>query len=196
VTGTRRLSQAIAEGDGISVIVHVGDPAAAREAEAQRAEGVAISGRVEGVREEVTLPVLWIGGGEPKDAHECGADAWRLPVERYSDEDGGLIRAHDRATALGLECVVEVRDEEELQLALDHIDPEVFLLAARPDEDDDPLDQVLALLPDVPAGKLAIAEVPVHDRAEVISLERAGFDAVLVPPGHVGDLVGGVPPEV
>lgn len=196
VAGTRRLSQAIAEGDGISVIVHVGDPAAAREAEAQRAEAVAISGRVEGVRDEVTLPVLWVGDGEPNEAHDCGADAWRLPVERYSDDDGGLLAVQRRATGLGLECVVEVRDEDELQFALDHIDPEVFLLAAQPDDDDDPLDQVLALLPDVPAGKLAIAEVPVRDRGEVVSLERAGFDAVLVPPGHVGDLVGGVPPEV
>ena len=192
----RRLSQAIAEGDGISVIVYVGDPGAAREAETQRAEGIAISGRVEGVRDVVTLPVLWVGGGDPSDAHECGADAWRLPVERYEDDDGGLVAVHHRAIELGLECVVEVRDEDELQFALDHIDPEVFLLAALPDEDDDPLDQVLALLPDVPAGKLAIAEVPVRHRAEVVSLERAGFDAVLVPPGHVGDLVGGVPPEV
>ncbi len=162
----------------------------------QRAEAIAISGDVEGVRDAVTLPVLWIGGGAPSDAHGSGADAWRLPVERYADDDGELIAVHGRATALGLECVVEVRDEDELQFALDHIDPEVFLLAALPDEDDDPLDQVLALLPDVPAGKLAIAEVPVRDRDEVVSLERAGFDAVLVPPGHVGDLVGGVPPQV
>jgi indole-3-glycerol phosphate synthase len=55
---------------------------------------------------------------------------------------------------------------------------------------------VIELLPDVPAGKLAIAEVEVVSRDEVLALERAGFDAVLVPPGHVGDLVGGAPPQV
>jgi hypothetical protein len=196
VTGTRRLSQAIAEGDGISVIVHVTDLDSAREAEAQRAEGVAIDGPIDGIREVVALPVFWAAGGGPNEAYDSGADAWRLPVERYGDDQGGLVAVHDRATSLGLECVVEVRDEEELQLALDHIDPEVFLLAADPDEDDEPLDQVLALLPDVPAGKLAIAAVPVRDREEVVSLERAGIDAVLVPPGHVGDLVGGLPPQV
>jgi indole-3-glycerol phosphate synthase len=196
VTGTRRLSQAIAEGDGISVIVHVADLDSAREAEAQRAEGIAIEARLDGIREAVALPVFWSAGGGPNEAYDSGADAWRLPVERYSDDEGGLVAVHDRATSLGLECVVEVRDEDELQLALDHLDPEVFLLAAHPDEDDEPLDQVLALLPDVPAGKLAIADVPVRDREEVVSLERAGIDAVLVPPGHVGDLVGGLPPEV
>ncbi len=195
MTGTRRLSQAIAEGDGISLIVHVADLAGAREAEAQRAEGLAISTPVEGLRDAVSLPVFWSAAGGPNDAHASGADAWRLPVERYDDE-GALVEVHDRATSLGLECVVEVRDEDELQLALDHIDPEIFLLAPHPDEDDEPLDQVLALLPDVPAGKLAIAEVAVRDRDEVFSLERAGIDAVLVPPGHVDDLVGGVPPEV
>ena len=55
---------------------------------------------------------------------------------------------------------------------------------------------MIELLPDVPAGKLAIAEVDVESRDEVVALERAGFDAVLVPPGHVGELVGGAPPEV
>jgi hypothetical protein len=196
VTGTRRLSQAIAEGDGISVIVHVADLDSAREAEAQRAEGVAIAARVEGIRDAVTLPVFWSADGDPDEALQSGADAWRLPVEHYADDEGALAAVHQRAVSLGLECVVEVRDEEELQLALDHLDPEVFLLAAHPDEDDEPLDQVLALLPDVPAGKLAIADVPVRDREEVVSLERAGIDAVLVPAGHVGDLVGGLPPEV
>ncbi len=196
MTGTRRLSQAIAEGDGISVIVHVPDLDAARAAESQRAEGLAVDRRIDGLREAVSLPVFWAAGGGPNEAVESGADAWRLEVARYAGDEGELVAVHDRATSLGLECVVEVRDEDELQLALEHIDPEIFLLAAHPDEDDDPLDQVLALLPDVPAGKLAIAEVPVEDRGEVVSLERAGIDAVLVPPGHVGDLVGGVPPEV
>lgn len=196
MTGTRRLSQAIAEGDGISVIVLVTDLPSARAAEAERAEGLAVEQRIDGIREAVSLPLFWTAVGAPNEALDSGADAWRLAVGRYADDEGELVAVHDRAMSLGLECVVEVRNEDELQLALEHVDPEIFLLAAHPDEDDDPLDQVLALLPDVPAGKLAIAEVPVADRDEVVSLERAGIDAVLVPPGHVGDLVGGLPPEV
>ena len=54
---------------------------------------------------------------------------------------------------------------------------------------------MLELLPDVPAGKLAIADVDVATRDEVVALERAGFDAVLAV-GEVGELVGAAPPDV
>ena len=87
-----------------------------------------------------------------------------------------------------------MRDEEELELALERLDPEIFLLNAHDiDEDVDPLDAVLELLPDVPAGKLAIAQVEVATRDEVLALERAGVDAVLVRSQHVAELVGDQP---
>ena len=54
---------------------------------------------------------------------------------------------------------------------------------------------MLELLPDVPAGKLAIADLQSADRGTVAALERAGFDAVLVRSGSVGELVGAEPPE-
>ncbi len=93
--------------------------------------------------------------------------------------------------------MLDVCDEEELELALARVDPEIFLLSGREvDEDEDPLDHVLGLLPDVPAGKLAIADLDVHGRDDVVALERAGVDAVLVGPGHVAHLVGGPHPEV
>jgi indole-3-glycerol phosphate synthase len=98
---------------------------------------------------------------------------------------------------LGLDCVVEVRDEEELEDAFEHVDPEIVLLAGESDNRGaDPLDHVLELLPDVPAGKLAVAEVAVTSRDEVIALERAGIDAVIVAAQDVRALVGDEPPEV
>ena len=48
----------------------------------------------------------------------------------------------------------------------------------------------------MPAGKLAIADLPAATRDEVIALERAGVDAVLVDTEKIADLVGGAPPEV
>jgi indole-3-glycerol phosphate synthase len=48
----------------------------------------------------------------------------------------------------------------------------------------------------VPAGKLAIADLNVTTRDEVLALERAGIDAVLVGSSNVAHLVGGAPPEV
>jgi indole-3-glycerol phosphate synthase len=89
-----------------------------------------------------------------------------------------------------------VRDEEELELALEQRDPEIFLLAAPEDDDADPLDAVLELLPDVPAGKLAIAHVDVASRDEVLALERAGIDAVLVSEPKIAHLVGHQPFDV
>ena len=180
MTGSRRLSQRISEGDGISIIVCVDDAGAARDAEEQGAEAIAIASAIDGIRDATSLPVLWLGGGAPGDA------------------DAVCMRPDDETAAHPhLEAVVDVRDEEELERALETIDPEVFLLnVSGADEDVDPLDAVLELLPDVPAGKLAIARVDVTTRDEVLALERAGVDAVLVPAGHVGNLVGDQPLQV
>jgi indole-3-glycerol phosphate synthase len=190
------LSQAISEGDGISVIVHVADPDAARAAEAEGAEGIALGRETAGIRAATSLPILFRAGGVPETAVGAGADAWLLVVEEHSDEDDQLERAYTRALELGLECVVDVRDEEELELALERLDPEIFLLSPREAEDEGPLERVLDLLPDVPAGKLAIAELHATTREEVVALERAGVDGVLVGAGTIAELVGAAPPDV
>jgi indole-3-glycerol phosphate synthase len=190
----RRLSQAISEGDGISVLLRVADAEAARGAEAEGAEGVALAAAVPGLRDATALPILFCAGA-PDDARAAAADAWLLRSEGYDDEQ--LERVYELALELGLECVVDVRDEEELELALERLDPEILLLSPRhADDDEDPLERVLDLLPDVPAGKLAIAELESATREDVLALERAGVDAVLVLTGAVADLVGGPPPDV
>jgi len=179
VPGSRRLSQRISEGDGIAIIACVDDAGGAREAEEQGAKALAVTRSIEGIRAATSLPLLWIGDGPPVDA------------------DAIMLRPEDDHTHHHLEPVVDVRDEEELELALEERDPEIFLLA-RGDEDDDedPLDAVLELLPDVPAGKLAIARVDVESRDEVLALERAGIDAVLVSVGKIAHLVGHRPFDV
>jgi hypothetical protein len=179
VPGSRRLSQRISEGDGIAIIVCVDDAGAARDAEQQGAKAVAVTGVIDGIREATTLPLLWIGAGTPSEA------------------DAVTIRPEDDHRHDHFEAVVDVRDEEELELALERLDPEIFLLRAQEiDDDADPLDAVLELLPDVPAGKLAIAQVDVESRDEVLALERAGIDAVLVRAGDVAGLVGHQPFDV
>jgi indole-3-glycerol phosphate synthase len=106
-------------------------------------------------------------------------------------------RLNSEAAGLGLDCVVRVRDEEELEAVLERLDPEILLLSGdRPDGDETPLDAVLRLLGDVPAGKLAVADVQVSDRNEIDELERAGVDAVIVAAASVALLVGAMPPEV
>jgi indole-3-glycerol phosphate synthase len=188
----RRFSHAIAEGDGISVIAAVEDADAARAAESQRAEALVVRGDPSVVREATSLPILWRSEGSFQDA--AGADAVMLA---FDGDDDDFDEQHRRALELGLDFAVEVRDEEALEAVLDRFDPEIFLLAPTETEGDDtPLDTVLDLLAAVPAGKLAIADLPVTTPREVQELERAGCDAVIVRTRDLAPLVGDSPPEV
>jgi indole-3-glycerol phosphate synthase len=195
VTGTRRFSQAISEGDGISIVVPVDDPESAQAAEEQGAEALVLNSHVESIREATSLPLLWRPHGAHDQARAADADACVLAFAELAD-DGELEHEYRSALELGLECAVEVRDEAELEAALERVDPEIFLLAAGEGGDEGPLQRALDLLQDVPAGKLAIAELPVSSRDAVAELERAGMDAVIVPGGNVAELVGGNHPDV
>jgi NAD(P)H-dependent flavin oxidoreductase YrpB (nitropropane dioxygenase family) len=179
--GARRFSQAISEGDGISLLADVTEADAARAAESSGAEGIVVRSEVAGVLDATALPIL--AYGEPGDV----ADARVILVEGLEDENGELERTYTAALEAGLDCVVAVLDEDQLQIALERLDPEIFLLRARAGRG---LEHVLGLLPDVPAGKLAIAELEVTHREEVEELERAGVDAVIVPAAAVELLVG------
>jgi len=192
----QRFSHAIAEGDGISVIAAVEDPDSARAAEQQRAEALVVSGDPASIRAASSLPILW-RSDVPLEQASSSADAVMLVFDTLEEDDGRLEQLHRQALELGLDCAVEVRDEEELEGALERVDPEIFLLSPAEREDDEtPLDVVLDLLAAVPAGKLAIADLALTTRDEVLELERAGCDAVIVRGAEVSPLVGGLPPAV
>ena len=161
MTGPRRLSQAISEGDGISLIVAVRDAAAAQRAEAGGAEALLAEDALDAIRASTALPIVTSSG---------------------SSGDARIVCPGDEDVELGesVELVVQVEREEELDEALERFDPELFVLAA-PDGDGDRLEHVLDLLSDLPAGKLAIADLRDATQPEIDELERAGVDAVLVP---------------
>jgi indole-3-glycerol phosphate synthase len=194
---SRRFSHAIAEGDGISVVAAVEDADAARAAQEQRAEALVVRGDPAAVREATTLPILWRTVMPLERAAEV-ADAVMFVFDAFEDDLDRLDELHAEALELGLDCAVEVRNEEELEAALERVDPEIFLLspAEADDDDESPLEFVLDLLAAVPAGKLAIADLEVTSADEVHELERAGVDAVIVHSGDLSPLVGGPPPEV
>jgi indole-3-glycerol phosphate synthase len=193
VTGARRLSQAIAEGDGISVLVEVRDSAAARAAEEQGAEGLVVRADVGGLREESDLPLLFYAA-EARARTAGDVDAVVLVA---GDEDDELARRFAEELGRGVECVVRVHDDDDVERVLESLDPEIFLLAADEAEDGQPhLERLLELLPEIPAGKLAIAELPGATPEDVGELERAGVDAVLVTAADIGSLVGEQPPDV
>jgi indole-3-glycerol phosphate synthase len=193
---TGSFSHAIAEGDGISVVAAVEDAEAARAAEAQRAEALVVTANPAAVRDATSLPILWRAEIPFELSASSAADAVMLVFDGLDDEDGRLEQLHRRAVELGLDVAVEVRDEEELERALDRVDPDIFLLSPAGKDDESPLEVVLDLLANVPAGKLAIADLPLTTPFEVQELERAGCDAVIVHARDLSPLVGGPPPEV
>ena len=134
-------------------------PEEAERAEASGAEAVLAAGDVEAIRAVCALPIVTSAG---------------------SSGDARLVRPGDQDVELGdgVELVVQVASEEELEEALERLDPELLLLSARDSEQ--PVEHVLELLSDVPAGKLAIADVGGVSQAELDELERAGIDAVLL----------------
>jgi len=197
MTGQRRFSQAISEGDGISLIAPATDAEAALAAERTGAEGVVLDRDLPGVREATALPILWRLEVSPSDALNRGADALLISASALEDDADRIERRWREAHDIGLECVVEVRDTNELELAMERLDPEILLLSPQEaGNDDDPLDNVLDLLADIPAGKLAIADLAVTTPDEIAELERAGVDAVIVASQNLAGLVRAAPPEV
>jgi hypothetical protein len=75
------------------------------------------------------------------------------------------------------ELAIRVEEEDRLHEVLERFDPEILVLASG--RGDERLERVLDLLSDVPAGKLAIAELDDVDQEAIDELERAGCDAVL-----------------
>jgi indole-3-glycerol phosphate synthase len=192
----RRFSQAISEGDGISLLVEVQSLDDARGAAADGAEALVLRCALAGLREATELPILWRAPGPLTDALEAGADACLVAVADHEEEDGRLTELHGEALELGLDCVVEVRNEDELERVLEELDPEILLLSGVAEDGDSVIGPALDLLPDVPAGKLAVADAPELSREQVEELERAGVDAVIVGVRDVAALAADAHPPV
>ncbi len=203
-----RFSQAISEGDGISVVPALaGDlvvqAAAAAEAGAE-AIAVATADEAATVRPAAGLSVLV---REPvadverlHRLHELGADAFVIRYDDLADDGERLEEVHAEALELDVDCALGVDDEEQLAEALERVDPDIVLISLREHGDEEEeLERALDLLPDVPAGKLVVVETDAVGREQVLALERAGVDALVVRnlaamPDFgraVGELVGG-----
>jgi indole-3-glycerol phosphate synthase len=207
-----RFRQAISEGDGISVIPLIAGDVAALAAAAERggAEAIAVAtGDDTGRASEATaLPILVRPPVVVRDLLrglvDGGADAVVVAYDEAADEAALLEDILADAEELDLDCLLGVRDEEELAQALERVDPDIVLISRRDGaSDEEELERALDLLPDVPAGKLVVAECDVAAREQVVALERAGVDALLVrnlaamPDDFsraVEELVGGAPP--
>jgi indole-3-glycerol phosphate synthase len=177
-----RFSQAISEGDGISIIPALeGEVGTLAEiAEAAGAEAIAVDATDVGrARARTGLPII-ARHSDPRALSATGADACIVVFGAVADAVG-LEDVYALAREVGLDCAVDVRDEDELERALERVDPDIVLISERKlDRSEEDLEHTLDLLADVPAGKLVISEARVVAREQVVALERAGVDAVLV----------------
>jgi indole-3-glycerol phosphate synthase len=112
------------------------------------------------------------------EARAAGADAVLLIVAALGRQRLGDLMA--AAAALGMDSLVEVHDEDDAEVAVDAGAELVGInnrnlktLAVDPAT-------ALRLLPDLPAGTVVVAESGIASRADVLELERAGVDAILV----------------
>jgi len=112
------------------------------------------------------------------EARLAGADAVLLIVAALDPAD--LTSLQDQAGEIGLDCLVEVHDEDELETALE-CGAEIIGVNNRNLQtlDVDP-DTALRLLVDAPAGSIVVAESGITSNADVQRLEEAGVDAILV----------------
>ena len=195
MSAPRRFSQAISEGDGISLLALVEGENDVARIDNERADAVLVSpahdALLERVRAATPLPVVADWPGNPPADLE-GIDACVLSANSDSD----WLKATHGQLRDSLELAFWIANEDDLELALEDFDAEIFVLAAPDLDGEEALEHVLDLLPDVPAGKLAIAELPISDREEIAALERAGIDGVVVEADRVRSLAGDDPPEV
>jgi indole-3-glycerol phosphate synthase len=133
-------------------------------------------------REATSLPILRkdfiVDTYQLYEAAAAGADAVLLIVAALEPVE--LARLSAQAGELGLETLVEVHDEAELDTALGL--PDGVIGINNRDLTDFSLDvrRTFRLLERIPTGRLVVSESGVHRRGQLDELEAAGVHAVLV----------------
>jgi indole-3-glycerol phosphate synthase len=112
------------------------------------------------------------------EARAAGADAVLLIVAALGGERLAALIAD--ASELGMDSLVEVHDEDEVEAAVE-AGAEVIGINNRDLHSlDVDLGTTFRLLADVPAGTVVVAESGITERGHVSELEDAGVDAILV----------------
>lgn len=137
---------------------------------------------LQAVRAAVALPVLCkdfiVDPVQVMAARAAGADAVLLIVAVL--EDANLRELLALTRSLGMQALVEVHDESEVERAL-HADASIIginnrdLTTMRTAKD-----TTARLRPLIPPGRVVVSESGIESRADIDELERMGADAALV----------------
>ena len=133
-------------------------------------------------RDAISLPVLRkdfiLDGIQLHEARAWGADCVLLIVAAL--DRGQLASLGDKSRRLGMDALVEVHDERELEVALEagadmiginNRDLRTFKVSR---------DTTRRLAPLVPEGVVIVAESGIRSRSDIRELKTCGVDAVLV----------------
>jgi indole-3-glycerol phosphate synthase len=134
------------------------------------------------VRREVSIPMLRkdfiVTEYQVIESRVLGADLLLLIVAGLSQSQ--YCDFHQMANELGMDVLVEIHNEEELERALE-ANPSIVGVNSRNlktlDVDPRAFDQ---LLPMIPSDIIKVAESGISERSEVAHVEELGADAILV----------------
>jgi indole-3-glycerol phosphate synthase len=192
----RPFSEALS-GEEVAFVLRLQDagPSTLAEAEREEVAGLVVPTETAGdgeqglerlrrLAEATSLPLLQsdvvVDPYQLYEARLAGADGVILIAAAFDGEEHELEELHAVASALGLDAVVELRDEDELEWVLDCIDPESFLVHNRDGDGSVDFERTFSLLEEVPAGKLVLSQGGVRTREDVVGLERAGVDGIVL----------------
>ncbi len=186
-------------GEEIDFVLRLKEAGAALLRTAEEAEVAGLAAAIHPLTElsrDTALPLLLtdviVDAYQLYEARLAGAGGVVLIAAAFSDEDEHehMVDLYSLAGSIGLDVIVEVGDEEEIEQALELLDPDSFLVRNRADDGAAvDFERTFSLLEEVPAGKFVLSQGGVRERDEVEALERAGVDAVILGPWvATGDL--------
>ena len=112
------------------------------------------------------------------EARSWGADCILIIMAGVDDDSARAL--NETARELGMDVLVEVHDDAELDRAL-KLESRLLGINNRDLRDFSvTLDTTLALLPALPEGRLLVTESGIHTRDDVKKMREAGIDAFLV----------------
>lgn len=133
------------------------------------------------VKQTASLPVLRkdfiIDEYQVYEARATGADAVLLIVAAL--EKHQMMELMNRATEIGMACLVEVHDESELEIAIDVGAPLIGINNRNLQTFEVSLDTTARLLPRIPRAR-TVSESGIVTRDDMIRLGAMGVDAVLI----------------
>ena len=112
------------------------------------------------------------------EARAYGADAILLIVSMLDKDQ--LIDFTNIATSLWMQCLVEVHDEKELELAVESGAEIIGINNRNLRTFNTTLETTEILAPKVPLGKISVSESGISDKSDIERVMKAGVGAVLV----------------